>query len=677
MAPGQGAMSPGKRAHGEKRFRRCARARRAAGTFASAAALTAALVLAPVVATRITAAPGAEPEATTAAPSPPPPPRVATTGWSEYRSAHFTALSNAAPRRTLDLMRRLERFRHVLSMLYAKLSVDAPVETLLVVIRDADTLSTLAPRFDGRAVELNGVFLSRPDGNLIMANGSSQGDPLPTVYHEYMHYFTATNFPPLPLWFSEGIAECYGTFRTDENSADIGRVQDDHIAYLRSSVLIPLEELFSIGHESREYNEGSRRGVFYAESWALTHYLLWDNPTRKPQLGDFLERLGNREAPVAAFEAAFGTDLDTFMNELRQNIGQNRFKYSIAQFKDQSFEKEVRTRAVDPAEAAARLAEALIAFEPTRVPEARALLAPALTAAPVPGAAWRALGRVEQADDKPEAAVAAYRRAVAADPADGRAALFLGLALLEQRDAASVAAARATLRTAMQARPEFAELSIAFGRTLAEVPGGSPSDIDLAIEHLRKALQVLPYRPDLAMLLTQLWVERGDLDHAEAFARSVLPRLVEPSIANDMRQYIAARRAASSSPTSDATASEQGAEPEDPPPLPTDPTAAGTAPAGGGSPLADREPTAGRLPRVDEAEIKQLLAAPPGLLLEGEWILVFNQAAALGNVRRYKEALALLDRLTPGCRFPDMKEQLVDLRVRLARDAQRAGQTTR
>ena len=42
--------------------------------------------------------------------------------------------------------------------------------------------------------------------------------------------------------------------------------------------------------DSPLYNEGDRRGVFYAESWALVHYLLIGNPQRKGQLGAYLQK---------------------------------------------------------------------------------------------------------------------------------------------------------------------------------------------------------------------------------------------------------------------------------------------------------------------------------------------------------------------------------------------------
>src|SRR5262249_17246711 len=146
-----------------------------------------------------------------------------------------------------------------------------------------------------------------PDANHIVLNGGSSSDPLHTVYHEFTHYFVASNLADAPLWFNEGLAECYSTFRADDREARIGEPVPEHLAFLRGQPLMPLPDLFAVGYATKDYHEGDRRGLFYAESWALVHYLLWDKPERHPQLVQFLGRLANG-APVAeAFGASFGT----------------------------------------------------------------------------------------------------------------------------------------------------------------------------------------------------------------------------------------------------------------------------------------------------------------------------------------------------------------------------------
>jgi hypothetical protein len=46
------------------------------------------------------------------------------------------------------------------------------------------------------------------------------------------------------------------------------------IEELRHNKLIPLDVLFHVDASSPYYNEENKVSVFYAESWALTHYLM-------------------------------------------------------------------------------------------------------------------------------------------------------------------------------------------------------------------------------------------------------------------------------------------------------------------------------------------------------------------------------------------------------------------
>ena len=64
---------------------------------------------------------------------------------------------------------------------------------------------------------------------------------------------------------------------------------ENHIFQLRER-FIPLRELMAVRHDSPLYNEGDRRSIFYAESWALLHYFMVGKPERMPQLVKYLER---------------------------------------------------------------------------------------------------------------------------------------------------------------------------------------------------------------------------------------------------------------------------------------------------------------------------------------------------------------------------------------------------
>src|SRR5579864_6007542 len=92
--------------------------------------------------------------------------------------------------------------------------------------------------------------------------------------HEFTHLIIGHTKMKLPIWLNEGLAEVYSTMRPVGRKVQVGDIIPGRILELRDSKWIDLELLTSVGHDSPYYNEKRRAGVFYAESWALTHMLV-------------------------------------------------------------------------------------------------------------------------------------------------------------------------------------------------------------------------------------------------------------------------------------------------------------------------------------------------------------------------------------------------------------------
>ena len=88
--------------------------------------------------------------------------------WIQVQTAHFDFYSNASERRTLDLGRRLERFRATLSRFNTKFNVDPPVTTAIYVFKDDASLTPYKKRFNGKPIEMSGLFVGHPDGYYII-----------------------------------------------------------------------------------------------------------------------------------------------------------------------------------------------------------------------------------------------------------------------------------------------------------------------------------------------------------------------------------------------------------------------------------------------------------------------------------------------------------------------------
>ena len=206
--------------------------------------------------------------------------------WIRVDSDHFTLLSNAGERPTLRLAADLERLRATLARLDPDLKLPSP---LVFVFKDDESFSPYRLVLDGKTVEADGYLLARPEGSYMVIKGDARS----VVYHEYLHDVLHNNYPGLPLWLHEGMAQLYS-----------GPLEE-HARWLRENRLRPVSELFAMDVHSKDYHEGERRGVFYAQTWALAHYLLVGNQGRRERTLRYL-----REPSEETFRAAFGGDLD-------------------------------------------------------------------------------------------------------------------------------------------------------------------------------------------------------------------------------------------------------------------------------------------------------------------------------------------------------------------------------
>ena len=147
------------------------------------------------------------------------------------------------------------------------------------------------------------------------------------IFHEYAHLLLRRNEEAWPLWLKEGMAEVYSTFKVSgEPHVEIARPIDRHLETLANEPLMPLDELFSVGRDSAQYNEATRQGMFYAESWLLTLYLMaGDSPILRERFAQYTPLLKQGESPVQAFTNALGVSLPAMQAELKRYAQAGRF----------------------------------------------------------------------------------------------------------------------------------------------------------------------------------------------------------------------------------------------------------------------------------------------------------------------------------------------------------------
>ena len=196
--------------------------------------------------------------------------------WLEVRTQHFVVLTDTNEKQGRRVAAQLERMRSVFQLLLPTAS-DSPGSPIIVLaLKDRKAFQAVEPQayLAKGEVDLAGLFMRAPDKNYILLRLDAQGEhPFATVYHEYTHFMLRNATEWLPLWLNEGLAEFYQNTDIQEKDVLLGQANSDDILYLRHNWLLPLTTLLKVDSTSPYYHQEQKASVFYAESWALTHYL--------------------------------------------------------------------------------------------------------------------------------------------------------------------------------------------------------------------------------------------------------------------------------------------------------------------------------------------------------------------------------------------------------------------
>ncbi len=452
---------------------------------------------------------------------------VAGEPWIEVETEHFTLLSNAGFRTTLEVGDRLEQLWQVMAATFVDVASRPP--TWIYVFRDKGSIAPFTVGADGQPDSVAGYYIATPLANYLVVDASVE-EPLRAVAHEFVHYFIHNNLPYIPLWLNEGLAEYYSTIRLERERADLGLPIDEHRRWIQQHDLIPLDKLFQIDPESAAYHRGVGRDSFYAQSWALTHYLM-SLPNRM-QMQALLWEYQRGASSDEALRVAFHLDPAVIWRVLSAIYANGRplptQEWWFADWKMES----VVTKSVDRGAALYHLGNLLTHREPVQFDLAREYLQAAVTVDSSRADAYASLGQLCHKTGRHSESHTLYEHAVRMAPHDAAIRLEFGLSLLEEHFAAETALsaaatpprleqARELLRPLMENATLSIEDDIAYGRTffLDQV------SVDEGIAALTPVVNRLPWRLDAVSYLIALTAHSGDVQGASSLLdKSLRPR---------------------------------------------------------------------------------------------------------------------------------------------------------
>src|SRR5262245_2042703 len=440
--------------------------------------------------------------------------------WTVLSSGTLTIVGDQSPATLRDVALQIEQFSTVVGGLIRNADRPLSVPTVVFVVGNRKSLEPLLPLYKGKPVSLAGYFGQGQDSNYIVLTLEGFDESSAITYHAYTHLLLKNAVKSLPVWLNEGLAEYYSTYRLIDRgkAAVIGRAMGGHIALVRHRYL-PIAELIEVDQSSPMYNEGERRSIFYAESWALTHYLMVARPNGGAAMNQYVAAVAEGRSSGDAFQGAFGVTPADLDKELQSYLRRLTFNEYHFQFPDKlSVADPGPPRALTPGEVDAWVGDAQRRVR--RVDEAAPRIERAAAAEPGNATTQMMLGLLRLSQERVDAALDSFGRAAALAPHDFLTQFVCGISRVRADPRASDEQRRLALATLKQATSLNGSSSDALA-TLAYVQMLSADTLADARTSIEHAITLAPGRLDYWLRYADVRLLQGNVDAARNVLNSI------------------------------------------------------------------------------------------------------------------------------------------------------------
>lgn len=443
--------------------------------------------------------------------------------WHMARTTNFTIYADYSAEDLKRYALQLESFDRLLRLRFGITNSEPQYPLTIYLVLKASEVDALAG-----AARASGFYRAGRYGSFAVANTEERSELArqsreDSLLHEYTHHFFFRHVQvQRPAWYVEGFAQYFATARlSDAGEWTVGGVAGNRAYTLLQGVRLPIRTLLTAKPHELERGETA---AFYARSWLFVH-MLYADPRRQAQLQGYLTALGRGEQPLVAAEANFG-DLDALDRALNAYLKSSL--QAVTYDPIGTYQGPLIITKLSPAEAAL-VRPTLRRRSGYRLEDVQTDLAVLAERYPDSSAIWfeTALVRFDLANRAPSAQIptlyaeaeSAVDRALAIDPAHGRANLFKAelrmRALVRDKDtdAAKWREVRAFIYKANQADPNDPAPLFAWYDTYAR-QGKPPSDTARA--GLARAFSLQPEVPDIRAKYAFDLARGGEFDKAIA-----------------------------------------------------------------------------------------------------------------------------------------------------------------
>ena len=240
--------------------------------------------------------------------------------WIQVDTDNFVVISAMDKYKTEKLATDLEKFRFVFSMITNSAPATEKVKTYIY------SFPRSIPEI-GLNWTYAGLFKQLMRGNYVFLKDSGANQNTYIIQHEYTHFMlhnhNALEYPP---WYDEGFAELLATIKIKNNKIVFGKplkARADSLSYYGWQ---PYRWIINVTNV--EELKDIKVIMFYAQSWALLHYLSFGREGHNftKETTKFLYLLTTGMSKDDAFEQAYSEDLETLTGKIRKYVS-GKIKY--------------------------------------------------------------------------------------------------------------------------------------------------------------------------------------------------------------------------------------------------------------------------------------------------------------------------------------------------------------
>jgi len=267
-------------------------------------------------------------------------PATAAEQWIKLETPHFELYTSAGEKKAREAILYFEQVRSFfLQAIPSKRVPEFPVR--IVAFRSEKQFKPYRVSEAAAAYYTQGRYRDY----IVMQDISSEY--YPAAIHEYTHLIIEHSGLKLPPWLNEGWAELYSSLKPQGNKSMVGALLPGRVQALATNKWLNLDVLAAVDHNSPLYNERDKAGIFYAESWLLTH-MMYLSAGYRENYSKFVLAVATGISMAEACQSVYGKSLSDVGKDLSAYARSDRFYGALF---DVKLEKSVEDPQVSDASA--------------------------------------------------------------------------------------------------------------------------------------------------------------------------------------------------------------------------------------------------------------------------------------------------------------------------------------